>query len=137
MKENEVAKSLVEKKASLLLGGRVKIPSDMKLPYRTSCSTAGPGAGSTGIVLTFGGMRVKKAVSREDGDFELVPHDGRYSLWRNGKMFIEDVEIKPVVFHAPGQAFFNLDNRCIYGCTFCSSPLLDEGLDKADGNGER
>jgi molybdenum cofactor biosynthesis enzyme MoaA len=130
MKENEVAKSLVEKKASLLLGGRVKIPLDMKLPYRPSCSTAGPGAGSTGIVLTFGGMRVKKAVSREDGEFELVPQGGSYSLWHNGQMFINDVQIRPVVFHAPGQAFFNLDNRCILGCTFCSSPLLEAGMDK-------
>jgi biotin synthase-related radical SAM superfamily protein len=130
MKENEVEKTLVEKKALLLLGGRVKIPSDMKLPYRPSCSTAGPGAGSTGIVLAFDGMKVKKAVSRDDGEFELVPRGKNYTLWHQGRVFIEEVEIRPVVFHAPGQAFFNLDNRCIYGCTFCSSPLLDDGQDK-------
>jgi biotin synthase-related radical SAM superfamily protein len=130
MKENEVEKTLVEKKALLLLGGKVRIPSNMELPYRPSCSTAGPGAGSTGIVLAFGGMRVKKAVSREDGEFELVPQNNIYSLWHKGRMFIEEVEIRPVVFHAPGQAFFNLDNRCIFGCSFCSSPLLDETLEK-------
>lgn len=112
------------------MGGPVKIPQDMKLPFRPSCSTAGPGAGSTGVVLAFNGMRVKKAVSRERGDFELVPKDGKYVLWYQGSIFLDDVEIKPVVFHAPEQAFFNLDNNCIYGCTFCSSPLLDEGYEK-------
>ena len=120
----------MEKKASLLLGGPVKIPSEMRLPFRPSCSTAGPGAGSTGIVLAFGGLRVKKAVSRERGDFELVPKDGKYALWHEGSLFIEDVEIKPVVFHAPEQAFFNLDNKCIFGCTFCASSHLDEGFEK-------
>jgi biotin synthase-related radical SAM superfamily protein len=130
MHDDEVEKTLVEKKAMLLLGGPVKIPAEMRLPYRPSCSTAGPGAGSSGIVLTFGGMRVKKAVSRETGDFELVPNGKDYALWHKWRIFIKLVEIRPVVFHAPEQAFFNLDNRCIYGCAFCSSPLLDEGFDK-------
>ncbi|WP_081580008.1 serine O-acetyltransferase [Methanomassiliicoccus luminyensis] len=119
-----------DKKATLLLSGPVKIPQDMELPFRASCSTAGPGAGSTGIVLAFEGTRVKKAVSRDRGDFELVPNGGTYSLCRDGEVFIEEVKIEPVVFHAPEQAFFNLDNRCIYGCSFCASPLLEESQEK-------
>jgi biotin synthase-like enzyme len=126
----DIMTTLIEKKAALLLGGPVKIPPDMKLPFRPSCSTAGPGAGSTGIVLTFNGLRVKKAVSREKGDFELVPGNGGYALWHRGSVFLETVEIRPVIFHAPDQAFFNLDNNCIYGCTFCASPLLGENLEK-------
>lgn len=121
----------VDKKATLILGGPVKIPEGMDLPFRPSCSTAGPGAGSTGMVLSFEGMRVKKAISRQKGEFELVPKgSNRYLLKRDGGVFLEDLEIQPVVFHAPEQAFFNLDNRCIYGCTFCASPLLDEEREK-------
>lgn len=130
MLNDKVEKTLVEKKAILLLGGRVRIPAGLDLPFRPSCSTAGPGAGSTGIVLAFNGMRVKKAISREAGEFELVHHGDGYSLMHQGRTFLEEVEIQPVVFHAPGQAFFNLDNRCIYGCSFCSTPLLGEGQEK-------
>jgi predicted DNA-binding helix-hairpin-helix protein len=47
-----------------------------------------------------------------------------------GETFINEVDIQPVVFQAPEQAFFNIDNRCIYGCTFCSAPLLREDQGK-------
>jgi hypothetical protein len=60
------------------------------------------------MVLAFDGLRVKKAISRERGEFELVCQDHKYSLWRDGSVFLETVEIKPVIFHAPEQAFFNL-----------------------------
>jgi biotin synthase-related radical SAM superfamily protein len=119
------------KKATLLIRGLVKIPPDMVLPFKPSCSTAGPGAGVTAIVLAFEGMRVKKGISREKGDFELVPHGDKFSLLFEGRPFIKEVEIKPTVFHAPDQAFFNLDSRCIYGCKFCTSPLLEK--DKTKG----
>jgi biotin synthase-related radical SAM superfamily protein len=122
--------SPTKKKAALILGGPVKVPPGMKLPFRLSCSTAGPGAGSCSIVLAFEGVRVKKAVNNRDGEFELVPRGDRYALHRKGKAFIEDVEIQPVLFHAPEQAFFNLDNRCIYGCAFCASPFLDGEFEK-------
>jgi biotin synthase-related radical SAM superfamily protein len=127
----------IEKKATLILGGPVKVPSDMELPCRLSCSTAGPGAGSTSVVLAFEGMRVKKAVSRKNGEFELIPKEnGRYLLRNKDEVFIEDLEVQPVVFHAPEQAFFNLNNECIFGCIFCASPLLEGSFKKDRSPGE-
>ncbi|MCL2142842.1 MAG: radical SAM protein [Methanomassiliicoccaceae archaeon] len=115
---------LIRKKASLILGGDVLLPSGYKMPYRISRSTAGPGAGKRSAVFSFGGMRVKKGISYDSGEFELIDDNGSLSLTRRGQRFIDDVEILPVVFHSPEQAFFNLDQRCIYNCRFCTSPLL-------------
>ncbi|MDR1405268.1 MAG: radical SAM protein [Candidatus Methanoplasma sp.] len=120
----------VRKKAELTLGGGVKFPEGFVFPYRLSKSTAGPGAGSTSAVFSFGGHRVKKSVSYEAGEFELVDDSGRLSMTRNGEPFLEDVKIEPVVFHCPEQAFFNLDQRCIFNCAFCVSPKLDKNLNK-------
>ncbi len=129
--DEDIKNKPVDKKAELILGGPVLIPSDMELPVRPSRSTAGPGAGSVGIVLSFQGLRVKKAISREKGEFELVPKEGnKFLLRKNGNVFIEELDILPVVFHAPDQAFFDLDNRCIYGCKFCTAPLLSNGFKK-------
>jgi len=115
---------LIEKKAQLLLGGDVLLPPGYRMPYRISRSTAGPGAGKRSAVFSFGGMRVKKGISYDSGDFELIDDNGRLSMTKNGEPFLNNVEIKPVVFHSPEQAFFNLDQRCKYNCRFCTSPLL-------------
>ncbi|MCL2317501.1 MAG: radical SAM protein [Methanomassiliicoccaceae archaeon] len=120
----------LRKKAELILGGGVKLPGDFVFPYRISRSTAGPGAGSSSAVFVFGGHRVKKTISYETGEFLLVAKNEKLSLKRNGKIFLNDVTIEPVVFHSPEQAFFNLDQRCMYNCAFCVSPLLSKDLDK-------
>jgi len=114
----------LEKKAALLLGGDVLLPPGYRMPYRISRSTAGPGAGKRSAVFSFGGMRVKKGISYDSGDFELIDDNGILSMTKNGEPFLDRVEIRPVVFHSPEQAFFNLDQRCIYNCRFCTSPLL-------------
>ncbi|MCL2509600.1 MAG: radical SAM protein [Methanomassiliicoccaceae archaeon] len=120
----------VWKKAELTLGGSVKLPKDFVFPYRVSKSTAGPGAGSESAVFTFGKHRVKKSISYESGEFELVDINGKLSMSRNGLPFLDEVKIMPVVFHCPEQAFFNLDQRCIYNCAFCTSPVLSKELNK-------
>ena len=122
--------SLAMKKAILITGGQLKIPKDMVLPFTPSRSTAGPGAGSTSIVVAFEGARCKKAISRESGEFELVPKEGGYRMLRNGRPFLEDVEIRPTIAHAPEQAFFNLAQDCIYDCKFCASRKLDQRITK-------
>jgi biotin synthase-related radical SAM superfamily protein len=122
--------SLAMKKAILITGGQLKIPKDMVLPFTPSRSTAGPGAGSTSIVVAFEGARCKKAISRESGEFELVPKEGGYRILRNGRPFLEDVEIRPTIAHAPEQAFFNLAQDCIYDCKFCASRKLDQRITK-------
>lgn len=118
-------------KAALALGGSVRLPEGYELPCRVSHSTAGPGAGFGSAVFQFGGLRVKKSVSYDSGEFELVVgKKGKLSINRRGKPFIRRVEIVPVVRHCPDQAFFNLDPRCMYNCAYCTSPLLDPSEDK-------
>ena len=126
----EAGLSVAMKKAILITGGQLKIPQDLVLPFAPSRSTAGPGAGSTSIVIVFEGARCKKAISRESGEFELVPKTDGYRILRNGKPFLENVEIKPTLAHAPEQAFFNLAQNCIYDCKFCTSPKLDKRITK-------
>lgn len=116
----------LRRKAVLTLGGAVRLPEGFELPVRISHSTAGPGAGFGSAVFAFDGYRVKKTVSYDSGEFELVlGKRGRLSLTRRGRPFIPRVTIEPVVRHCPEQAFFNLDPRCMYRCAFCTSPLLD------------
>jgi biotin synthase-related radical SAM superfamily protein len=122
--------SAVEKKAILICGGDVKVHKDFRPPYRLSRSTAGPGAGSSSLVLAFDGLRVKKNISREQGEFELVERENERSLLWKGKQFIDDLEIQPVLYHSPEQAFFNLGQECIYDCAFCTSPRLSKDVTK-------
>ena len=51
-------------------------------------------------------------------------------MLRNGQPFLEDVEIRPTIAHAPEQAFFNLAQDCIYDCKFCASRKLDKRITK-------
>ena len=118
------------RKCELLHGGCIRLPEGFELPYRLSQSTAGPGAGLGSAVFAFDKYRVKKPVSYDEGDFDLHVDDGRMSLWRDGRLFVDDVRIQPVIRHCPNQAFFNLDQHCIYNCAYCNSPLLGPGLDK-------
>jgi len=128
--EAKVSFETARKKAELLAGGSVKIPADYRLPFLPSRSTAGPGAGSTSIVLAFGNTRVKKPISREEGDFELVVGNGRLSLAKDGTTLVDNIELVPTLMHAPHQAFINIDHACIYGCRFCSSPKLTHDVTK-------
>ncbi len=118
-------KDLIFKKATLALGGGIKLPEGFELPVRVSHSTAGPGAGNNAVAIGFNGLRVKKGVSYEKGEFELhVGKDGHFSLTHNGEPFLDEVVLEPVIHHCPGQAFYTLDPRCAYNCAFCASPRL-------------
>ncbi|MDR0523547.1 MAG: radical SAM protein [Candidatus Methanoplasma sp.] len=120
----------LRKKSELSLGGGIKLPRGFAMPFRLSRSTAGPGAGSASAVFAFGRYRVKKGVSYDSGEFELHEGGGRLYLTRGGEPFLDEVTIQPVVFHCPEQAFFNLDQRCMFSCAFCASPRLDKGTVK-------
>jgi len=120
----------VERKATLICGGNVKVDRDFRPPFRLSRSTAGPGAGSSSLVLLFNGLRVKKSISRQEGEFELVGGPEVYSLLRNGEPFIDKVELQPVLYHSPEQAFFNLGQACIFDCLFCTSRKLSKDVVK-------
>ncbi|MBR2255097.1 MAG: radical SAM protein [Candidatus Methanomethylophilaceae archaeon] len=121
----------LKKKATLTLGGAVRLPEGYQIPVRVSHSTAGPGAGKDSFAFSFGKYRVKKAISYTGGEFELhVRDDGSMFLTHGGEPFIDDIKIEPVVRHCPQQAFFNLDPRCMFHCAYCGSPLLDMNEDK-------
>jgi biotin synthase-related radical SAM superfamily protein len=128
--EAKVRPEVARKKAELLAGGPVRIPMNFRLPFLPSRSTAGPGAGAVGVVFAFGNTRAKKPISREIGEFELVEHSGRLSLFRGGKEFIASVELVPTLLHAPFQAFVNIDHACNMDCKFCASPRLDHDVTK-------
>ncbi len=120
----QVSPETARRKAEFLAGDAVLLPKDFRLAFLPSRSTAGPGAGHTSVVFSFGGTRAKKRVSREQGDFELLDDRGRLAILRDGKPFIEGVELVPTMMHAPYQAFVNIDSSCIYCCLFCNSPGL-------------
>jgi molybdenum cofactor biosynthesis enzyme MoaA len=121
---------IARKKAILLAGGPIKVPENFRPPFPVSRSTAGPGAGSASIVLAFGGARLKKAFTTEEGEFALIGNGPLYTIMRGSEVLVENVEIRPTLAHAPEQAFFNLDTRCIYHCRFCTSPSLDKRITK-------
>ncbi len=121
----------LRRKTILILGGAVQLPDGYTPPGRVSRSTAGPGAGSGSAVFRFGKYRVKKPVTYDEAEFQLViGKRGRLSLTRHGKPFIKNIDFEPVVRHCPQQAFFDIDPRCMFRCAFCASPLLDPSEDK-------
>ncbi len=128
--EAKVNPEVAKRKAQLLAGGAVRIPGDFRIPFPASRSTAGPGAGTTSIVFSFGNTRAKKAISREEGDFELTESNGKLSILKHGKVLIENVELTPTLMHAPFQAFVNLDHECVLDCKFCASPRLEKDVTK-------
>jgi len=128
--EAKVTPEVALKKAELLAGGPIRLHEDFRLPFLPSRSTAGPGAGATSVVFSFGGTRAKKAISRSEGEFELVRIGEGLEIIRNGRPFITDVELTPTLLHAPYQAFVNIDSSCIYNCKFCNSPKLDPKVTK-------
>ncbi|MGQ9587481.1 MAG: radical SAM protein [Thermoplasmata archaeon] len=128
--EAKVKPEIARKKAEFLAGGPVKLPSDFRLPFLPSRSTAGPGAGHVSVVFSFGHTRAKKPISREAGDFELVRDGDELSIERGGTPFIEKVELLPTLLHAPYQAFVNIDHACVFNCKFCTSPKLEANVTK-------
>lgn len=121
---------IAKKKAYLLTCGPLHVPPDFRPPFPLSRSTAGPGAGSSSLVLMFGRARVKKEITAEEAELSLKGEGPCYTIMRGDELFLDNVSIVPTLAHAPQQAFFNLDTACIYHCRFCTSPFLDKRLIK-------
>ena len=117
-------------KAELLSSGTLFVPKEMRLPFPTSKSSAGPGAGSESIVVVFSGLRAKVPISHDGGELELVDEgDGNFSISKGGKTIAKDVTLLPTLCHAPGQAFVSLGRSCKMKCAFCT---MNEAAAKAD-----
>jgi biotin synthase-related radical SAM superfamily protein len=111
----------LDHKAELLCHGLLRVPDDVRIPFPTSKSSSGPGAGSESIVVCFSGKRVKVPISRDEGDLELRQIDeGDYEIFKDGKKYIENVGLIPTLCHAPGQAFVSLGRSCNMKCAFCT-----------------
>ena len=109
------------KKAELLINNKIYIPKEIKIPYPLDRSTAGPGSGSLSVAISFDNKNIKLSVSKNQNvSFSLQKENGKFKILQNGKIFIENVEIIPTLFHAPKQTFINLEGRCIYNCAFCN-----------------
>ncbi|UCD12933.1 MAG: radical SAM protein [Thermoplasmatales archaeon] len=110
-----------KKKAELITNNKIYIPKDIKLPYPLSKSTAGPVSGLLSIALTFANKNIKLVISRDQNErFSLQKEKGKFHILKERKIFLENVNMMPILFHSPGQAFINLDDRCIYSCAFCN-----------------
>jgi MoaA/NifB/PqqE/SkfB family radical SAM enzyme len=121
-------------KAELISMGRVRVPKEIVSGYRLSRSTAGPGAGSTSLAFAWTDddgqeHHIKLSLAKDDmeASLELIrTKEGLLELRRtDGPTLITDIRLLPIVMHAPGQAFINLDGECIYECAFCNTPLMD------------
>ena len=115
--------SLLEKKAELIADDVLFIPKDLHVPYVFGRSTAGPSSGSLSVAFAFFGKRIKMNVSRKkEQQFHLVKNKTTFSIFKEGKPFLDSIEFLPIRFHAPEQIFLNIDDRCIYNCVFCTVP---------------
>jgi hypothetical protein len=116
------------RKAGLLSAGRLLVPRGVKLPVPLSRSSAGPGGSATSIFLRIGESLLRLEVVREPrrgGRPELVLREagGRYDIVRGRRLLARDVKPINAGFHAPGQAFINLHDRCRFTCAFCALPV--------------
>jgi biotin synthase-related radical SAM superfamily protein len=118
MEDKEVALDL---KAELLCRGVLHVPDDIRIPFPTSKSSSGPGAGSESVVVCFSGKRVKVPISRHEGDLVLRQiGEADYEVLKGGKALIRNVGLIPTLCHAPGQAFVSLGRSCNMKCAFCT-----------------
>ena len=128
--EAKVSADIARAKARLLAGGTVRIPKDFRLPFSPSRSTAGPGAGIPEVVFSFGGTRAKKAISRTEGEFSLEQSESGLRLVRETETVVDAVELLPTLYHAPFQAFINVDSNCVLNCSFCNTPRIGHDVTK-------
>jgi len=108
------------KKAELISDNKIFIPKDIKLPYPLSKSASGPSSGLLSIAVSFENKNIKLTVTKDQNQsFALKKENDNFQILKDGKIFLKNVEILPILFHAPNQAFLNIEDRCIYNCAFC------------------
>lgn len=121
-----LAQDILRKKAELISEGRIHVPKGLQLPVYPSRSTGGPGAGHTSLAFEIGGTNVKLGITKEPSRFTLAPSGHGFKITEGDKTYLDGVRMVPILMHAPGQAFINMDTQCIYRCAFCNSWQLKE-----------
>jgi len=113
-------------KAELLCSGILFIPAEIRIPFPTSRSSAGPGAGNESVVVTFPEGRVKIPISRDHGDMRLRQSEkDNFEIIREDAVIASDVRLLPTLCHAPNQAFVCLGRSCVMHCLFCTIDAPD------------
>jgi len=114
---------LAYKKAELISNNNIFIPKEIKLVHPLSKSNAGPTSGSLSIGFSFYNRNIKMNVSKSKKQtFCLVKKNDIFNIEKEGEIYLKNISILPILFHAPNQAFINIENRCIYNCGFCYMP---------------
>ena len=114
-------KQLLQKKIELIHHDTIYVKKNQPILKNISRSTAGPDAGKKTITLDFNNHRIKLLISTNPNE-EFILKEGKknYSILKKNKKFLQNVQIIPVYFHAPQQAFLNISDQCIYNCAFCT-----------------
>ena len=114
---------LVYKKAELIRHGKIRLDCNIGVPLERS--TSGPSSWEKTIALKLGDKhRIKLRVS-EDAKFILIRSENSFQIVNaSGDIFVKNVGVIPILFHAPEQAFINIEDRCIHGCVFCNNARL-------------
>ncbi len=115
-----------QKKAELLAAGAIFVDSSVMLPKRRERATTGPDANFQTLTFSFNDKRVKlsRALTKADTPFCLksTKNPNQYRIYKENNIFLGDVALLHVPYHAPDQLFMNLCDRCIYHCAFCTLP---------------
>ena len=116
------------RKADLLSAGRILVPRSVRLPVPLSRSSAGPGGGTTSLFFRMGEsllrlevVRAEEAIGRPG--LTLRDCNGRFDIVDGARVIARNVRPLNAGFHAPGQAFINLHDRCRFRCAFCTLPV--------------
>lgn len=112
----------IQKKAELIANNSINI-NNIKIPFPLSKSSAGPSVGAS-LIIGFDGKRVKLKVSEKKEKLSLKEENGKYKILKNGKLFLNNVQLIPTIMHAPNQAFINIEANCIFKCKFCATPNI-------------
>ncbi|MCD6109033.1 MAG: radical SAM protein [Thermoplasmata archaeon] len=114
---------LVYKKAELIRHGKIRLDCNIGFPLERS--TSGPSSWEKTIALKLGDKHRVKLRINEDAKFVLIKSENSFQIvTTSGDIFVKNVNTVPILFHAPEQAFINIEDRCIYGCIFCNNARL-------------
>lgn len=109
-----------ELKANVLARGGCRIEGALP-PHAVAVSTAGPGAGTAGMVFfESDGRRVKLPVDEGGPSVLTVEPDGTATLSCDGETCRGDIE--KVGLHCPRQAYITVSESCRYRCRYCAVP---------------
>jgi len=110
---------LTKLKAELISYGRIGVPRHIRKYVSIERPKSGPYSGEKVIGLEFGGRRVKLPIS--DGQERYVlEKDENGLIIKEHNMIRARAKPLDLRYHAPGQLFISIENRCIYSCLFCT-----------------